>query len=105
MNKFVSKSSKSSVSKSSQARNPHDEIDEFAILMRALLPNRPRRYTKLSERGTKTSLIFQRSEDDHYLTLGLAAQIVVEQTTKQRNATHHLLSALLSADAFKGKRK
>lgn len=104
MNKFVSKSSKSSVSKSSP-RNLSDEIDEFVILMRALLPNRPRRYTKISESGTKTSLIFQRSEDDHYLTLGLAAQIVVEQPTKQRNATHYLLSALLSADAFKEKRK
>ena len=102
--KFVSQSSKSSVSKSSP-RNLSDEIDEFVILMRALLPNRPRRYTKISERGTKTSLIFQRSEDDDDLTYGLASQIVVEQPTKQRNATHYLLSALLSADAFKGKRK
>ena len=102
--KFVSQSSKSSVSKSSP-RNLSDEIDEFVILMRALLPNRPRRYTKISESGTKTSLIFQRSEDDDYLTYGLASQIVVEQPTKQRNATHYLLRALLSTDAFKGKRE
>ena len=83
--KFVSQSSKSSVSKSSP-RNLSDEIDEFVILMRALLPN-------------------LRSDEDDELIEGLAGRVVFEQPTKQRNATHYLLRALLSTDAFKGKRE
>ena len=96
MNKFASKSSKSSVSKSSTTWNPHDEVYAFrdahdelkslVALMGALLPN-------------------LRSDEDDELIEGLAGRVVFEQPTKQRNATHYLLRALLSTDAFKGKRE